>query len=99
MDNYLRERMYNVLDIYNESFVCEAANKKVTLNDLKNDAFLTYLRQEHKKTKKEIELIRNAKEADSEEILKKYKKYYTKYKVDNFVKKIGPVAIYPIAMY
>lgn len=93
MDNYLSERMCNVLDIFNESIVCEAANKKITLNDLKNDSFLTYLRQEHKKSKKEIELIRNAKDAESEDIIKKYKKYYTKYKVDNFVKKIGPVMI------
>ena len=97
MDNYkeyIEERLNNVFNMFEESIVCEASKKKVTLNDLKNETFLKYLRQEHKKSKKDVEEIRNAKEQDAEAILKKYKKYYTKYKIDNFVKKIGPVAIY-----
>ena len=96
---YLEERMSNVIALYNESIVyesyclLEASNKKVSLDDLKNDAFLTYLRQEHKKSKKEIETIKNAKEKDADEIIKKYKKYYRKYKVDKFVKKVGPMIV------
>jgi hypothetical protein len=77
-----------------DSTLLEAFGKKVTLNNLKEEEFLQYLKHKHKKKKAEIEKIKNAKEKDAEEIVKKYKFYYKKYKIDCAVIKYGAGTMY-----